>query len=237
MARRPQPVKTVEKSPVAGMSRRQLLAGAGLGVAGFVAGGAAGYAAPRKKPKSPPVPDVWIGRNMAECTGCRLCEVACSIEKENKIQPSIARIGVFQFYPGVEFPVACFQCGDEAKCVEACPTDALEVDTSRKLNTIKIDTGLCLRTARNGDCTLCQDECPAGVGSITFHPTTREPLICDLCDGEPACIEACPAGTIMFKGLRLAPIDGVQIAASLAEAYKVPVRPEQEEQRTLTPEG
>lgn len=222
MARRPQTVKRVEKTEDVGMSRRQLLAGAGLGVAGFVAGGAAGFATPRRKANSPPVPEVWIGRNLAECTGCRLCEVACSIEKENKIQPAISRIGVFQFYPGVEFPVACFQCGAEAKCVEACPTEALEVDTSLKLNTIKIDTGRCLRTAKAGDCTLCQDECPAGIGSVTFHPTTSEPLICDLCGGEPKCVEACPAGTILFKGLKLAPIDNAQVAASLAEAYKAP---------------
>lgn len=214
--------RTIEETPPRSVSRREVLVGAGVGVAGLVAGGAVGYAAPRRKPNSPPTPELWIGRNIAECTGCRLCQVACSIKKEDKIQPGIARISVFQYYPGVEFPVACFQCGDDAKCVEACPQQSLSVDTSQGFNTIAIDTSTCLRTSRNGDCTLCQDDCPAGVGAITFHPTTREPLICDLCDGEPACVEACPAGTIMLRGLRLAAIDPEQMADGLREAYKVP---------------
>jgi Fe-S-cluster-containing hydrogenase component 2 len=219
MANKPQDEKTVEVKPQR-VSRREMIVGAGVGVAGLVAGGAVAAVIPRRKAPSPPVPDTWIGRNIAECTGCRLCQVVCSQIKEQKIQPAIARITVWQYYPGVEFPVACYQCGDEAKCVEACPTEALAVDTSKKLNTISIDTSLCLRTAKNGDCVLCQSECPGT--AVTFHPTTREPLICDLCGGAPECIKACPSATISTKGVRMAAVDPAEIALGLAMAYNYP---------------
>lgn len=225
MANKPQP-QQAQKTDQPDLSRRKLLFGAGVGVAGVVAGGAVGYALPKEKGPSPPTPETWIGRNIADCTGCRLCEIACSEIKEQKIQPSIARIQVHQYYPGIEFPVACYQCGDEAKCVEACPVDAMVVDTSKKVNAVKIDTSLCLRTAKNGDCTLCLDKCP-GL-AVTFHPTTREPLICDLCDGDPACVKVCPSGTIMFKGVKMAAIQPEQIAAGLSVPYRARRKPDEE---------
>jgi len=219
MANKPQDEKTVEVQPQR-VSRREMIVGAGVGVAGLVAGGAVAAVIPRRKAPSPPVPDLWIGRNIAECTGCRLCQVACSQIKEQKVQPAIARVTVWQYYPGVEFPVACYQCGDEAKCVEACPTQALEVDTSKKLNTIKIDTKLCLRTAKGGDCVLCQEKCPGT--AVSFHPKTREPLICDLCGGDPECVKACPSTTISTKGVRMAAVAPSEIAAGLSMAYNFP---------------
>lgn len=217
------------------VSRREMLFGTSLAAAGVVAGGAVGYAAPKRKAPSPAFPDLWIGRNIDDCVGCRLCQVACSLQKEDKIQPSIARVTVYQYYPGVEFPVLCYQCGDDAKCVEACPVDALSVDTSKKLNSIAIDTTRCLRTAKGGDCTLCQDECPGT--AVTFHPTSRAPLICDLCGGDPACIKACPSSTITTKGIKMAAVKPVMIATGLIEKYKVPPSPDAPVAKPLTPEG
>ncbi len=227
--------KPDQKQPPDRMSRREMLFGASVAAAGVVAGSAVGYAAPRKKAPSPAVPDLWIGRNIDDCTGCRLCQVACSVAKEDKIQPSIARVTVYQFYPGVEFPVLCYQCGDDAKCVEACPVEALSVDPSKKLNTIAIDTSRCLRTAKGGDCTLCQDECPGT--AVTYHPTTKAPLICDLCGGDPACVKSCPSSTITTRGIKMAAVKPIQIAGGLIEKYKVPPSPDAPVARPLTPEG
>jgi carbon-monoxide dehydrogenase iron sulfur subunit len=217
--------KKVEEKPQ-GVSRREFLVGAGTGVAGLVVGGAVGYKViPQPVVPSTPLPELWIGRNIASqsCMGCRLCQTACSQIKEQKIQPAIARVQVPQYYPGVEFPVLCYQCGDEAKCIEACPVQALSLDTSKKLNTIKVDTTKCLRTAKNGDCTLCQDKCPGT--AVTFHPTTRAPLICDLCGGDPACVKACYSQTLTLKGVKMAAVKPEEIAASLADQYKVPPPP------------
>lgn len=211
--------KTEEKSQ--GLSRRQLLFGGGGTVAGLAVGGAIGYGVipPRKLPLLAE-PDTWIGRNVESCTGCRLCQIACSQVKEQKIQPGISRMTIHQYYPGIEFPVACYQCGDFAKCIEACPTAALTVDNSKNLNTIKIDLALCTRTARDSDCTLCLDECPGQ--AVTFHPTTKEPLICDMCDGDPECVKVCPAKTLTLKGLKIATVSPAEIAAGMAVAYEVP---------------
>ncbi len=215
MAKKPQEQQNTDEKPR--ISRREILT-MGVGAAGVMAGGVVGLASRETPPL--PVSESWLGRNITSCTGCRLCQVACSLIKEQKIQPGIARITVHQYYPGVEFPVACYQCGEGSPCVEACPVAALAVDTSKKLNTISIDTSLCTRTAQNSVCTLCLDECPGLV--VNFHPTTSAPLICDMCGGDPECVKVCPSATIMLKGVKMAAIQPVQMAAGLAAAYKVP---------------
>ncbi len=223
MADKPKVEQKTEEKPQ-GVDRRTFLVGAGVGVAGLVVGGAVGYKViPQPTVPSMALPETWVGRNLTSCTGCRLCQVACSQIKEQKIQPGISRVMVYQYYPGVEFPVLCYQCGDEAKCIEACPVQAMTVDTSKKLNTIVVDKTKCLRTAKNGDCTLCQDKCPGS--AVTYHPTTREPLICDLCGGDPACVKVCPKTTIDLKGVKMAAVAPAQIALGLGEAYKVPPPP------------
>lgn len=224
MAVKPKEVKKTEQEPQ-GISRRDLLVKGGIGVAGLVVGGAVGYVVPKPEAPSTALPELWIGRNIANqsCMGCRLCEVACSQAKEQKIQPSIARVQVPQYFPGIEFPVLCYQCGDEAKCIEACPVQALALDTSKKLNTIKIDTTKCLRTAKGGDCTLCADKCPGS--AVTFHPTSKAPLICDLCGGDPACVKACYQATLTTKGVKMAAVLPADIAAALADQYKLPPPP------------
>lgn len=232
MADRPKVVRKTEQKPeeapqkpASGLSRRDFLVGAGAGVAGLVVGGVGGYVAPKPETPPTPLPEMWIGRNIANqsCMGCRLCEVACSQAKEQKIQPSIARVYVPQYFPGIEFPVLCYQCGDEAMCIQACPVQALSLDTSKKLNTIKIDTTKCLRTTKNGDCTLCLDKCPGS--AVTFHPKTREPLICDLCGGDPACVKACYNNTLTLKGVKMAAVSPADIVASIADQYKLPPTP------------
>jgi Fe-S-cluster-containing hydrogenase component 2 len=223
-AKKPEAQKTEVKSQ--GISRRELLVKGGIGVAGLVVGGAVGYGViPKPEVPPTPLPELWIGRNLADqnCMGCRLCQTACSQAKEQVIRPSIARVQVPQYFPGIEFPVLCYQCGDEAMCISACPVQALSLDSSKKLNTIKVDKTKCLRTAKNGDCTLCQDKCP-GI-AVTFHPTTREPLICDLCGGDPACVKACYSNTLTNKGVKMAAVLPSDIAKALADQYKVPPLP------------
>ncbi len=205
------------------INRRTFLVGAGTGVAGLVVGGVGGYQIPKPKEPSLPVPTTWIGRNIANCTGCRECQIACSQIKEDKIQPGIARVQIHQYAPGIEFPVICYQCGSEAKCVENCPTQALSVDSSKGLNNIVVDTTKCLRTAKGGDCTSCQAKCPGSV--VVFHPTSKAPLFCDLCNGDPACVKNCPKATIDKNGPRMAAASPDTIALGLQELYKVPPPP------------
>ncbi len=60
------------------------------------------------------------------CSGFRVCEMACAIHRQRANNPKKARIRVTTIYPHpvVRMPVVCNQCKD-AKCMSACPTDAI----------------------------------------------------------------------------------------------------------------
>ena len=68
MANKPLDEKKTDEKPQ-GVSRRELFVKAGVGVAGAVVGGAVVGVMPRRAPPSPPVPETWIGRNIAALHG------------------------------------------------------------------------------------------------------------------------------------------------------------------------
>lgn len=70
---------------------------------------------------------IWIARDYLRCSGCRLCEIACSLSHEGMIWPEASRIRIFMLAPGAEVPHLCAQC-DGYPCVASCPYDALSVD-------------------------------------------------------------------------------------------------------------
>lgn len=59
-----------------------------------------------------------------ECVGCRLCELACSMVKENTFNPKKARIKVhFVGIPEVPVPLFsrhCDCCGGKPQCLKYC---------------------------------------------------------------------------------------------------------------------
>jgi len=126
---------------------------------------------------------VWIARDYLKCSGCRRCEIVCSLSHEGKIWPEASRVRVFMLLPGVEIPHLCVQCHDYP-CVEACPTSALSV--SKETEAVLVNKEKCIA------CGKCIDACPGKVPYI--HPTENYAVICDLCDGKPKCVEACAAG-------------------------------------------
>jgi len=85
--------------------------------------------------------------------------------------------------PGVEIPHLCFQCEDYP-CINVCPTGALSL--SNKTGAVIVNSSKCT------GCGLCIEACPAKVPHM--HPSRGCILICDLCDGRPACVEACQEG-------------------------------------------
>jgi len=126
---------------------------------------------------------LWIKRNYELCSGCRRCEIACSLFHEGEIWPEASRVRIFMFVPGVEVPHLCFQCEDYP-CVEACPAEALSVD--EKTGAVKVEVSKC--TA----CGVCIEACPGRVPHL--HPSGNYMVICDLCNGQPKCVEACREG-------------------------------------------
>lgn len=126
---------------------------------------------------------IWVARDYVRCSGCRRCEIACSLSHEGKIWPETSRVRVFMLIPGVEIPHLCAQCHDHP-CLESCPTNAISV--SEETSAILVDKGKC--TA----CGQCIAACPGRVPHL--HPKEKYALICDLCDGDPQCVKVCRAG-------------------------------------------
>jgi carbon-monoxide dehydrogenase iron sulfur subunit len=123
-----------------------------------------------------------------KCTGCRLCEMACSVEHASVNNPSRSRIHVIKWqWEGFELPMVCQQC-EEAPCVAVCPKDALSHDTS--LGRVVLDYDLCI------GCKMCVTACPFGGMGIDI--VARQVIKCDLCDGDPACVRFCDPGALQF---------------------------------------
>lgn len=126
---------------------------------------------------------IWIERVYDACSGCRRCEIACSLYHEGRIWPEASRIRVFMFVPGVEIPHLCFQ-NEDYPCVEACPVEALSVNY--QTGAVKVDVSKCT------GCGLCIETCPGRVPHM--HPEKNHIVICNLCDGNPRCVDACQEG-------------------------------------------
>ena len=126
---------------------------------------------------------IWIARDLIKCSGCRKCEIACSITHEGQIWPEASRIRVFMLTPTIEFPHFCAQCEDYP-CVESCSFDALSVN--EETGAVIVDKEQC--TA----CGQCITACPGRIPHI--HPTENYAIICDLCGGDPQCTKVCEEG-------------------------------------------
>jgi len=119
------------------------------------------------------------------CTGCGVCQLVCSLAKENAFDPDLSRIKVIRLYGMVNLVAACRFCED-APCVVACPRDAL---TQREDGVIVVDEVKC------DGCRWCIEACK--YGAIVMNPEKKVVMICDLCgELEPQCVEWCPEGAL-----------------------------------------
>ena len=60
-----------------------------------------------------------------KCTGCRICEMACSLHNAGQCNPAKSRIRVLKKeIEGLDVPFLCQHCED-APCREVCPTGAI----------------------------------------------------------------------------------------------------------------
>ncbi len=123
----------------------------------------------------------------SKCSGCRRCELQCSFAHESRYWPEMSRVRVAkQESQGTDAPMVCRQCGT-ARCIETCPAGALRKDPQTQA--VLLDKGACLR------CYACAAACPFGA----IHEDIEGfPLICDLCGGEPQCVQSCPTAALSF---------------------------------------
>lgn len=120
-----------------------------------------------------------------KCCGCRTCELICSYKREEVFNPSFSRIRRVTLLEELEFiPLTCMQCED-APCIEACPSGALNRDEN---GIIKINYDQCI------GCKMCVITCPFG----NVIATKNKVIKCELCNGEPECVKHCPASALTY---------------------------------------
>jgi Fe-S-cluster-containing hydrogenase component 2 len=133
-----------------------------------------------------------IVTDLEKCTGCRTCELVCSFAKEGLFNPKKAAIRVVKEEQiGLDAPVVCQMCR-QPKCVEACPEKALT--KTPEFAIISVNERKCT------GCRLCEEACP--FGAVYFHPEKETPILCNLCEGSPACVEWCHAEALIFSSPR-----------------------------------
>lgn len=149
----------------------------------------------------------YIVCDSSACTGCRLCEFACSLEKTGAFDLELSRIRVAMPQPTAVISVSCQLC-EAAPCVTACPRKALSVREPDGV--IVLEKSLCT------GCGWCLEACD--FGAISMDPSTRSVVICDLCSGlpEPRCVEGCPK-----KALSLSPPSAVASRLRKSAAQKL----------------
>jgi carbon-monoxide dehydrogenase iron sulfur subunit len=128
----------------------------------------------------------------SKCTACRVCELVCSFAHERAFAPTLSRIRVVRLVNrGINVPIACVQCA-RPSCVDACPTGAAYVDPEGIA--IRINEDECV------GCGECVRACP--FGAVDLNDTKGVAFVCDLCDGEPACVANCVHGALTLGGVQ-----------------------------------
>ena len=97
-----------------------------------------------------------------KCTGCHMCELACSAYHEGAYRPSVARLYA-EVNPttGVIKGHTCLQSGC-SKCQEACPNDAISAGDMLYL----IDPERCTECVGAEEEPQCKLVCPADCISV-----------------------------------------------------------------------
>jgi Fe-S-cluster-containing hydrogenase component 2 len=157
----------------------------------------------------PPSGIAFIEIEDMKCTGCGLCEEACSMQHFGVINKELSRIRVEHHLLPVTMGivVSCVQCQEqERECEKACPLDPVAITFDAETMHMVVDEETCLGIK----CNQCGEACNAGA-IHWYEAVTAMPFVCDLCDitnegnRDPQCVKICPTSALHFHAPMLAP--------------------------------
>lgn len=130
------------------------------------------------------------------CSGCRTCEIVCSIYHEGIASSSLSRIQWKKHVMDacITDIMTCKQCAGP-ECMTVCPTGALSIDEETGARIIKEET--CV------GCQLCLNACPVVPSRIRYNAEKNTCFKCDLCDGDPQCVKFCPTGALVSSWIEI----------------------------------
>ena len=191
------------------VTRRQVCAMVGCGVAGMVVGGLlASWGVTQESIASGRVtirttPTKMIVTDRARCSGCQRCEMMCTLKNDGRVCQNIARVRVWDNYywgksadtgegsfgdgnPGAcQFTVEhCKQC-ETPLCMNYCPVHAIYCDEKSGARTV--DPDICI------GCGMCTQACPWNMPRVD-----AETGVSTKCISCGRCAEQCPNGAIQF---------------------------------------
>jgi tetrathionate reductase subunit B len=135
--------------------------------------------------------------DLDSCSGCHACTVACKAENHppdgtfrTRVQTTVH--GVFPNVTKRFVPTLCQHC-EEAPCMVACPTSAIEYNEN---GIVVVREDRCIGTG------TCVEACPYGAIILNEEEGLAEK--CDFCEGRleegdsPACVSTCPTDAFHF---------------------------------------
>ncbi len=125
------------------------------------------------------------------CSGCMNCVFTCSLKNAGIGSYELSRMHMAadSKYVFDAYAEPCQQCVDP-ECLRYCPTGALHVDEITGARVV--NENLCI------GCQTCIAHCPFTPSRVSFNKTTHKATKCTLCDGDPACVKACPTGALRY---------------------------------------
>ena len=186
------------------ITRRDVLALCGCGVAGIIIGGAVAKwgvtedAIASGRIEISTTPQKFIVTDRGRCSGCQRCEMMCSLRNDGWVSQHTARVRVWEnynfgaspdttdgIYDSCQFTIkSCKQCSDPA-CVNNCPVHAISSDPETGARVV--DEKKCI------GCGMCHEACPWGMPQVSSE--TGKSTKCISCG---RCAEQCPNGAIQF---------------------------------------
>jgi Fe-S-cluster-containing hydrogenase component 2 len=153
-----------------------------------------------------PTGTAFIECDELKCTGCGICQMACSMKHFGVINKELARIQVRKYLLPLPkaVQVTCVQCSDEEReCEKACPLSPPAIYFDKDTFHMVVAEDRCL----GEKCLQCLRACSAR--AIRIYPSVSpKPFVCDLCDTEnngnrePECVNVCPHDALHFISAR-----------------------------------